>query len=179
MYILNLIWDNIKRGEVMHISNVQPNINSKTNFSSVVMSPHPEKWDQRVLRAVLNSKTVEDIVVENNKIGKDTQIRYYKHTSKHYPEIPAPDDVYLSVKGEKGEIFLSSHSTYKFLPSSFLENSHEKDVYHGPKDIGKDLTNQIRAIDHRTSEDPNPHALDYLKKIATEIIYEPTVKIES
>ena len=154
------------------------NYNKNPNFQRVIMSPHPEHWDQRVLRAALNSNTVSDIILENSKIGKDTQIRYFRHDSKHYEGIPAPHDVYFTVKGEKGDIFLSSHSTYKFIPGSFFENKEPKDVYHGPLDIGKDLVNQIKAIDHRQEGEANSKNLDYLKKIGVEVVYEPAVKIE-
>lgn len=147
-------------------------------FNAIRMSPHPEKWDQRVLRAVLNSETIESIIKENEKIGKDTEVRYFYYKSSRTPEIPAPDDVYLTVKGEKGDIFLSSHSTFKFIPEDFYENKRQSEVHHGPKDIKKDLREQIRAIDHKTSETEGSHSLDYFKNLAAKIIYEPPVKVE-
>ena len=159
-------------------NNFHNNIYKSPNFGRIVMSPHPEKWDQRVLRAVLNSNTISDIILENEKIGKDTQIRYFRHDSKHYEGIPAPHDVYLTVKGDKGDIFLSSHSTYKFIPGSFFENTEAKDVYHGPLDIGKDLVEQIRAMDHQAGNDFTSRSLAYFKKIGADIVYENPVEIK-
>ena len=165
----------------MRISNnisISQNNSGKPYFKAVIMSPVPEKWDQRVLKSVLNSKTILDIVKTNEKLGKDSQLRYYKSTGPRYPESPASDDVYLNVSGEVGKVSLSSHSTYKFIPGSFFENRPERVVIHGPKDIGLDLANQIDAIDHRQPNDPAPNTMDYLKKIASKILYEPEVPVE-
>lgn len=161
----------------MRVSN---NLQTKNNthFGVVRMSPVPEKWDQRVLRAVLNSDTITDIIKANEKIGKETELRYHKYNSPRYPEIPSSDDVYFRVKGEKGEVSLSSHATYKYIPGSFFENKKEKEVQHGPKDIVMDLVNQINQIDHRTIDSPCTKTFEYLKSIASKIIYEPEVKVD-
>lgn len=159
----------------MRISN---DINrTNTNFKAIIMSPKPEAWDQRVLRSVLNSKTILGIIKENEKIGENTELRFYRYTAPRYPESPASDDIYLNVNGKSGKVALSSHSTYKFIPGSFFENRKAKEVIHGPQDIAEDLVNQIDAIDHKAPSDPSPNGIDYLKKIASEIIYEPAVEV--
>ncbi len=165
---------------MMRISSDFNKNNYSPNFKKVIMSPVPEKWDQRVLNSVLNSKTIMNIVKEDEKLGETTQIRYYKYISPRYLEIPANDDVYLNVKGKSGEVSLSSHSSYKFIPGSVFENKPEREVSHGPKDISEDLANKINKIDHNhnNSEDLPVNTMDYLKKIASKIIYEPEVPVE-
>lgn len=153
------------------------NTNNRPNFNAIIMSPKPEAWDQRVLRSVLNSKTITSIIKENEKIGENTELRFYKYSAPRYPESPASDDIYLNVNGKSGKVALSSHSTYKFIPGSFFENKKAKEVIHGPADIADDLVNQIDAIDHRSKNDPAPNGIDYLKTLASEIIYEPAVEV--
>ncbi len=164
----------------MRISNDISNnykIGNRTNFNAIIMSPKPEAWDQRVLRSVLNSKTIASIIKENEKIGENTEVRFYKYSAPRYPESPASDDIYLNVNGKSGKVALSSHSTYKFIPGSFFENKKAKEVIHGPADITEDLVNQIDAIDHRSPSEPAPNTIEYLKTLASEIIYEPAVEV--
>lgn len=156
--------------------------NNKVNFGvggTIRMSPKPEKWDQRVLRAVLNSETIADIIRENEKIGKDIEVRYYHNKAPRYAEIPSPEDAYLTVKGTKGDIFLSSHSTYKFIPEDFYEGKRMSEVQHGPKDVVKDLTEQIRRLDHKTGETQGLNSFNYFRNLASKIVYEDAVKVEA
>lgn len=155
----------------MNISNNYNNYNKNT-FKAVRMSPHAEKWDQQVLGAVLNSSVIRKIVKEDAKNGKDTFITFTKNIDPPMPECPAHRDYMLSIKGEKNDIELGSHSTYWFVPGGFFRKPQE--IKTGPENLGEDMAKQIQRLESKDAVKPHKyHTLDDLKKIAKQIIFEP------
>ena len=142
----------------------------KNSFNAVRLCPHPAKWEQQVLGAVLNSKTIRQIVKDDAKNGKDTFITFSKNMEPPIPECPANRDMFLSVKGEKDSIDLKAHSTYWFIPGGFFKKPQE--IKTGPEDLGKDLAKQIKQLDPKTDEPKRYLTLNDLKDIGKELIYE-------
>jgi len=152
---------------------------SNNSFKAVRLSPHPAKWDQQVLGAVLNSKSIREIVKDDVKNNKDTVISYYKNFEPPIPECPANRDMYLTVIGGKDKpIELKSHATYWYIQGSFFRKPREIET--GPKNVGKDLANKIRDLDKpqngKTIEKYEQHqTLRDLEQDGKEIIYEEPI----
>ena len=150
----------------------------KNSFEAVRMSPEPAKWDQRVLKAVLNSQRINKIVKDDAENGKDTIISYYKNYDPPFPECPAHRDIFLSVEGGNDSINLETRSTYWFIPGSFFRKPRE--IQNGPEDIGADLAYKIRNLDPpETDNQKGPQkTLEDLRQLASEIIYEDAKPVE-
>ena len=148
------------------------NSSLNTNFKAVRLSPAPDQWNQRVLNSVLRSNFIRDIVKEDAKNGKDTFITFTKNIDPPMPECPAHRDYMLSIKGEKNDIELGSHSTYWFVPGGFFRKPQE--IKTGPENLGEDMAKQIQRLEPKDAVKPHKyHTLNDLKKIAKEIIFEP------
>ena len=108
------------------------------NFNSIYLKPHSKLWNNRVLNSVIKSKTINNIIKDNEAHGLDTFIEYRK------TESDLASSVLLNIKSPKNNLTLESNNKV------IIKNNIQKGkiaYIEGPLHIIDDLVKQIKHLD--------------------------------
>ena len=108
------------------------------NFNSIYLKPHSKLWNNRILNSVVKSKTISNIIRDNEANGVDTFIEYRK------TESDLASSVLLNIKSPKNNLTLESNN--KVIIKNNIQKG--KIAYtEGPLHIIDDLVKQIKHLD--------------------------------
>lgn len=124
------------------ITNIQNNKNN-VQFTALKVTPSLEKWNEDVLSAVLQSKTIKNIIAKDAQNGQDTFMSYSKtftpttHGGVH--------EMGLKVKGAQDKVEFSSATTERY------DSALGRTIITGAKNLGQDIVRQIKSLDNENS----------------------------
>ncbi|HIS37672.1 TPA: hypothetical protein IAC10_13790 [Candidatus Scatousia excrementigallinarum] len=126
------------------LNNSQINTSNRNNVSFQALKLQPKQWPENVLNSVLESKTIQNIIRNDAKNGKDTTMVL------NYDQKPFRSYVIAELNINNSLKLSGSASTYG-------------------ADVSEALANTIRKLDYKGNLAEN---LEKIKKIAGAIIYE-------
>lgn len=126
------------------LNNPPINTYNRNNVSFQALKLQPKQWPENVLNSVLESKTIQNIIRNDAKNGKDTTMVL------SYDQKPFRSYVIAELNINNSLKLSGSASTYG-------------------ADVSEALANTIRKLDYKGNLAEN---LEKIKKIAGEIIYE-------
>lgn len=108
------------------------------NFNSIYLKPHSKLWNNRILNSVVKSKTISNIIRDNEANGVDTFIEYCR------TESDLASSVMLNIRSQKNNLTLESNNRVVTKKSIW----DGKITYtEGPLQIIDDLVKQIKHLD--------------------------------
>lgn len=126
------------------LNNPQINTSNRNNVSFQALKLQPKQWPENVLNSVLESKTIQNIIRNDAKNGKDTTMVL------SYDQKPFRSYVIAELNINNSLKLSGSATTYG-------------------ADVSEALANTIRKLDYKGNLAEN---LEKIKKIAGAIIYE-------
>ena len=139
------------------------NNNNSPHFQAVRIKPNIKYWNKDVLHSVLDSQYIKKLIINNEKMNKDTIIRNSSGHSSFGPGSFSINYMDLSVRTDNNNIqlMLESRNRYK---NGFTE---------GPENLGEDLSAKIRNLDIKNNTKSIKEKLNELKAITSEVIIDP------
>ena len=126
------------------LNNPHLNTNNRNNVNFQALKLQPKQWPENVLNSVLESKTIQNIIRNDAKNGKDTTMVL------NYDQKPFRSYVIAELNINNSLKLSGSATTYG-------------------ADVSEALANTIRKLDYKGNLAEN---LEKIKKIAGAIIYE-------
>mgnify|MGYP006916038752 CR=1 FL=1 len=120
------------------ITNIQNNRNN-VQFTALKVTPAFDKWNEDVLSAVLQSKTIKNIIAKDAQNGQDTFMTFNKSFT---PTTHGGNyEMGVHIKSPQDEIKLNSFTNERY------DSALGRKIVTGAKNLGEDIVNQIRALD--------------------------------